>query len=48
MPKRLMDCVKQLMSKGYSKSSAFAICIKATGQLPHNANRKKSQRKRSR
>ena len=26
MPKKLDDCVKKLMAKGKSKSSAFAIC----------------------
>ena len=31
MPKKLMDCVKELMKKGHDQSSAYAICEKSTG-----------------
>jgi hypothetical protein len=31
MPEVLDRCVKKLMSQGYSKDKAFAICVKSTG-----------------
>jgi hypothetical protein len=31
MPKKLEDCVQDLMDKGESKDSAYAICAKSTG-----------------
>jgi len=40
MPKKLMRCVRKVMRKGKSKSSAFAICIKSTGLKPHKKRRK--------
>ena len=40
MPKKLMSCVKKVKKQGKSKSSAFAICIKSTGQKPHKKRKK--------
>jgi hypothetical protein len=31
MPKKLMDCVRELMSHGHSQSEAYAICESSTG-----------------
>jgi hypothetical protein len=31
MPKKLMDCVRELMKKGHDQSSAYAICEESTG-----------------
>lgn len=33
MPTKLDRCVKQVMSKGNTKSSAYAICSKSTGYV---------------
>jgi len=41
MPKKLMRCVKKVQNKGNSKSSAYGICIKSTGQKPHKKKKKK-------
>lgn len=32
MPKKLEDCVKQLIKQGYTKEQAYAICTKTTKQ----------------
>jgi hypothetical protein len=31
MPKKLEDCVKDVMAKGHSKDEAYGICAKSTG-----------------
>jgi hypothetical protein len=31
LPKKLEDCVKKLIAKGYTKSKAYAICVESTG-----------------
>lgn len=31
MPKILEKCVRDIIAKGYKKSSAYAICSKSTG-----------------
>jgi len=31
VPQKLESCVKKVRRKGYSKSSAYAICAKSTG-----------------
>ena len=42
MPKALEDCVKKLVAKGKSKSSAFAIC---TASLQKAGKMKKKKEK---
>ena len=34
MPKKLEDCVKQLMMQGHTKSSAYAICTASLNLKP--------------
>lgn len=45
MPKKLDRCVKELMSKGHSESSAFAICTKALGKAQGKGKSASSKRK---
>ena len=35
MPEKLMSCVKKVMKQGKTRSEAYAICVKSTGQKPH-------------
>tara|TARA_R100001086_G_C11619364_1_gene198368 strand:- start:111 stop:239 length:129 start_codon:yes stop_codon:yes gene_type:complete len=41
MPKKLERCVKKVRKSGKSKSSAWAICVKSTGQKPHRRGKRK-------
>ena len=41
MPKKLVSCVRKVRKSGKSKSAAFAICVKSTGQKPHKRGKKK-------
>lgn len=41
MPKKLMRCVKKVQKTGKSKSDAFAICTKSTGQKAHKKGKKR-------
>jgi len=35
MPKKLTDCVSDVMAQGKPKDSAWPICINSTGEKPH-------------
>lgn len=41
MPKKLMDCVKEV-GKKKGKKAAWPICVKSTGQKPHKKMVKES------
>jgi len=44
MPAKLKRCVEQVMAKGHSKSSAYAICVSSTGLKPHRAPQRKKKK----
>ena len=35
MPKKLTDCVADVMAQGKDEDSAYPICIDSTGEKPH-------------
>lgn len=41
MPAKLERCVRKVSKRGKSKSSAYAICTKSTGQKPYKKHRKR-------
>jgi hypothetical protein len=41
MPKKLERCLRKVQKSGTSKSSAYGICVKSTGQKPHRRKKKK-------
>ena len=43
MPKKLVDCVKQVTDSGKSESEAWAICQKSTGLKPHKKKKEKAE-----
>jgi len=44
MPAKLKRCVEQVMAKGHSKSSAYAICVSSTGLKPHRAPKREKKK----
>lgn len=41
MPRKLRRCVAKVKAKGTPASSAWPICVKATGQKPHRKKKAK-------
>jgi hypothetical protein len=41
MPKKLKRCVSKVQRSGKSKSAAYGICVKSTGQKPHRKKKRK-------
>lgn len=44
MPAKLERCVKEVMAKGHSKSSAYAICVSSTGMKQLRAPQRKKKK----